>query len=275
MASNSALIKRFFSDLTPWEMSLIPYFYALPLMILALFFIDIPPIGPRFLPTLAWVLPMLMVAIVLHYRAIRMSPLSLTLPFLSFTPVFVLFTGGLILDETLSTPGIAGMLLVVAGGYVLNLDASRYGLLGPIKAIWKEPGSALMLVVALLFGLTSVGGKVLILDSSPMFAALSIFILYGLILSAILLKAGKASLKNLTRNPKLGALAGLIVFAEMVTHNMAMNLVAAAYMITIKRTAGIFSVIYGWLLFHETGIRYRLFGTAIMTAGAAVIALWG
>jgi drug/metabolite transporter (DMT)-like permease len=275
MASNSALIKRFFSDLTPWEMSLIPYLYALPLMIPALLFIDVPPIGPRFLPTLAWVLPMLMVAIVLHYRAIRMSPLSLTLPFLSFTPVFVLFTGGLILDETLSAPGIAGMLLVVAGGYVLNLDASRYGFLGPIKAIWREPGSALMLVVAFLFGLTSVGGKVMILDSSPMFTALTVFILYGLILSAILLKTGKASLKNLTRNPRLGALAGLIVFAEMVTHNMAMNLVAAAYMITIKRTAGIFSVIYGRLLFHETGIRYRLMGTAIMTAGAAVIALWG
>jgi drug/metabolite transporter (DMT)-like permease len=275
MASNSALMKRFFSDLTPWEMSLIPYFYALPLMILAVPFVGFPPIGPRFLPALAWVLPLLMVGIVLHYRAIRMSPLSLTLPFLSFTPVFVLFTGGLILDETLTPQGIVGMLLVVLGGYVLNLDAARYGFLGPIKAIWKEPGSALMLVVAFLYGLTSVGGKVMILDSSPMFTALTVFLLYSLILTAILLKTGKATLKNLTRNPKLGALTGLIVFAEMICHNMAMNMVAAAYMITIKRTAGIFSVIYGWLLFHETGIRYRLLGTAIMTAGAAVIALWG
>ncbi|WP_319585095.1 DMT family transporter [uncultured Pseudodesulfovibrio sp.] len=275
MASNAALMKRFFSDLSPWEMSIIPYFYALPLMVLALPVIGIPPIGPRFLSTLAWVLPLLMISIILHYRAIRMSPLSLTLPFLSFTPVFVLFTGGLILDETLTTQGIVGMLLVVLGGYVLNLDATRYGYLGPIKAIWKEPGSALMLVVAFIYGLTSVGGKVMILDSSPLFAAVTIFILYGLILTAILLLTGKASFKNITRNHQLGALAGLIVFAEMVCHNMAMSLVAAAYMITIKRTTGVFSVLYGWFLFHETGIRYRLLGTAIMTVGAAVIALWG
>ena len=275
MATNSAFIKRFFSDLSPWEMSLIPYFYGLPLFVAALLFIDIPPIGPGFMPSVAWVLPVLMIAIILYYRAIHISPLSLTLPFLSFTPIFVLLTGGLILDEKLTSTGMAGMLLVVAGGYVLNLDSAKYGLLGPIKAVWREPGSLLMLVVAVLFGLTSVGGKVIILNSSPQFAATVIFALYGVLLTLLLVATGKASLRNLTRRPLLGIVAGLIVFAEALCHNVAMTLTAAAYMITIKRMAGIFSVLYGWLLFHETGIRYRLMGTAIMTAGAAVIALWG
>lgn len=275
MASNSAFMKRFFSDLSAWEMSLIPYFYAMPLMALTIPFIGIPPIGPRFLPALAWVLPVLMVSIILHYRAIRMSPLSLTLPFLSFTPVFVLFTGDLILDETLSVPGVAGMLLVVVGGYVLNLDAARYGFLGPIRAIWKEPGSGLMLVVAFLYGLTSVGGKVMILDSSPMFTAIAVFTLYGLLLTLILIWTGKTSFRSLTQKPLLGTVAALIVFAEIVCHNLAMSMTAAAYMITIKRTTGIFSVLYGWLLFKERGIRFRLLGTVIMTVGAAVIALWG
>ena len=133
MASNAALMKRFFSDLSPWEMSLIPYVYALPLMVrrpcpLSAY----RPSVRVFSPTLAWVTATCSwSAIILHYRAIRMSPLSLTLPFLSFTPVFVLFTGGLILDETLTPQGIAGMLLVVLGGYVLNLDAARYGLPRP------------------------------------------------------------------------------------------------------------------------------------------------
>lgn len=275
MATNSAFIKRFFSDLSSWEMGLIPYFYGCPLFLATLAFIDIPSVGPGFLPSLAWVLPLLMIAITLHYRAIHLSPLSLTLPFLSFTPVFVLLTGGLILDETLKPQGVAGMLLVVVGGYVINLDSARYGFLGPIKAIWKEPGSAIMLLVAVLFGLTSVGGKVIILNSSPMFAAVVIFTLYGVLLTLILLATGKASFKNLIRRPLLGIVAGLIVFAEAVCHNTAMTLTSAAYMITIKRTAGIFSVLYGWLFFKERGIRFRFIGALIMTAGAAVIALWG
>lgn len=275
MASNSAYMKRFFSDVSPWEMSIIPFFYIIPLCATGMLFIDIPEIGPGFLPALVWVLPVLMVAIVLHFRAIHMSPLSLTLPFLSFTPVFVLFTGDIILDEKLSTFGVTGMLLVVAGGYVLNLDSARKDLFGPIKAIYQEPGSAIMLVVAALYGLSSVGGKVLILNSSPMFTGMVLFGLYGILLTTILVAIGKASFRVILRKPLLGMGTGLIVFAEIICHNLAMSMIAAAYMITIKRMAGIFSVFYGWILFKERGIRYRFAGTTIMTIGAAIIALYG
>jgi len=275
MASNSAWMKKFFSDVSPWEMCIIPFFYSAPLCGATLLFIDIPNIGPGFYPALSWVLPLTMVAIILHFRAIHMSPLSLTLPFLSFTPVFVLFTGDLILEEKLSSMGIGGMMLVVIGGYVLNLDSAKHGWLGPIKAIFKEPGSALMLIVAALYGVVSVGGKVMILNSSSLFAAMVLFGLFGVFLTIILVGVGKAKMSTITRKPLLGMGAGLIVFIEIICHNMAMSMVAAAYMITIKRMAGMFSVIYGWILFDERGIFYRVIGTAIMTAGAAFIALYG
>lgn len=275
MATNGAYMKRFFSDVSPWDMCIIPFFYATPLCLITLFFIEIPPIGPGFFPALSWVLPLTMVAIILHFRAIHMSPLSLTLPFLSFTPVFVLVTGDLILGETLNAMGTLGILLVVTGGYVLNLDSARNGPLGPIKAILKEPGSAIMLFVAALYALCSVGGKVLIINSSPMFGAMTLFGLYGPLLTAVLVGTGKASLKTILRKPLLGAGVGLCIFIEIVCHNIAISLIPAAYMITIKRLAGIFSVIYGWLLFNEKGIRYRLIGTAVMTIGAAFIVLLG
>ncbi len=275
MATNSAYMKRFFSDISPWEMCIIPFMYSMPMCGVGLLLIDTPEMGPGFYPALSWVLPLTMVAVILHFRAIHLSPLSLTLPFLSFTPVFVLFTGDLILDEKLSTMGIAGMLLVVVGGYVLNLDSTKYGVLGPIRAIIKEPGSIIMLIVAALYGFCSVGGKVLILNSSPMYAALLLFFLLGLLIPIVLISLGKASFKVVTAKPLLGLGTGLIVFTEIICHNLAMSMIAAAYMITIKRMAGIFSVFYGWWLFDESGIRYRFIGTGIMTLGAAFIALYG
>jgi len=275
MATNSAYMKRYFSDISPWDMCIIPFMYSMPMCGMGLLFIEKPEIGEGFYPAMSYVLPLTMVAIILHFRAIRISPLSLTLPFLSFTPVFVLFMGDLLLDEKLSSMGIVGMLLVVAGGYVINLDSAKHGVLGPIRATYREPGSALMLVVAALYAFGSVGGKVMIINSSPLYAALLLFFLLGILIPLVLIGVGKASLRTVTQRPLLGLGTGLIVFTEIICHNLAMSMIAAAYMITIKRMAGIFSVMYGWLLFGEVGIRYRFIGAVIMTAGAAFIALYG
>lgn len=275
MATTGAYMKRFFPDVTPWEMCIIPFFYSTPLCGATLLLIDIPTLGPGFFPALSWVLPLNMVAIILHFRAIHMSPLSLTLPFLSFTPVFVLITGDLILGESLSPLGTTGILLVVAGGYVINIDSAKHGFLGPIRAIFQEPGSVIMLFVAALYALCSVGGKVLILNSSPLFAAMVLFGLYGPLLTIVLVGVGKASFKTIIRKPLLGMGVGVFIFIEIVCHNIAISLVAAAYMITIKRMAGMFSVMYGWLWFNERNIRHRLIGTAVMTTGAAFIAIYG
>lgn len=251
-----------------------PFFIRNPFCLVGLFFVDIPPINDAFYLHLIWVVPMTMVALILHFRAIHVSPLSLTMPFLAFTPVFVIITGQLFLGETLDAMCIVGILLVVTGGYIINIDSARYGLLGPIRAIFNERGSAIMLLVAALYGLCAVGGKVLIVNSSPMFAAMFLFCLYGPLLALSLRTAGKASFKTLVARPGLGCIIGMLVFVEIICHNLAISMTAAAYMVAIKRMAGLFSVIYGWLLFKDRGIRYRIIGTLVMTSGATVIALW-
>ena len=275
MASNAAYLKKFFSDVSPWEMGVIPFFYASPLCLVALLVVDAPPLLEGFFPALAWVLPLSGIAFLLHFRAVHLSPLSLTMPFLGFTPVFVIVTGNLLLGESINTPGTIGILIVAAGGYVLNLGSAKYGLLGPIRAIFKEPGSALMLLVAALYGLTAVGGKVLILNSSPLFGPLLMFALVGPLFVIVLTGARKISLKTVTRRPILGLGAGVILFLEILCHNFAISMISAAYMVTIKRMAGIFSVLYGRFLFGERDILFRLIGTLTMTAGAAIIAFLG
>jgi drug/metabolite transporter (DMT)-like permease len=51
--------------------------------------------------------------------AIRDHPLSLTLPYLAFTPVFVIAVAWVLLGEEVSPLGAAGVGLVVAGGVAL------------------------------------------------------------------------------------------------------------------------------------------------------------
>ena len=113
-------------------------------------------------------LPLEVLAMLLYMRALRLCHLSLCVPFLAFTPVFLIFTGWLVLGERLNRWGVAGTLMIALGCYVLGLGADgrgKTGVLAPLKALAKEPGARLMLMVAAIYSLTAALYKSAILHS--------------------------------------------------------------------------------------------------------------
>jgi len=205
-------------------------------------------------------------------KAIRLSPLSLCIPFMALSPVFIIIIAFIFLDERPGPAGIAGIMMIAAGAYLLNASASRYGALGPIKAIAKEPGALLMTVVALIYSITSTLGKVAIEHSSPLFFGF----FYPLVLtSALTVYAGaRGKLKGVTSFPLRFLLIGLCTATMVMSHYMALSGTQVAYMISVKRTSLIFSVIYGKIVFNEERIRERLLGSVIMMAGVVLIVLF-
>lgn len=216
-------------------------------------------------------LPLETVAIYLYIRAIRVSPLSLTLPFLALTPAFLVVTGWVFLGESLGACGVSGILLVVAGSYVINLSHAGRDVFGPFRAIAREPGTRLMVLVAFLYSLTSVLGKVLIQHSSPTYFAVH----YALVMSVVLAPAGlrKTGRPRPGRRPTLVILSGVFYSVMILFHMLALNVANVAYMIALKRFAGVFGVIYGRLFFGEKGVAHRLAGSVIMVVGGVLILL--
>jgi uncharacterized membrane protein len=70
-------------------------------------------------------------------------------------------------------------------------------------------------------------------------------------------------------------LVGLVLALEVVSINTAYTLAIVPYVITIKRLAIFFSVLYGGLLLGERQLGGRIVGAMVMIAGAAMIALFG
>ncbi len=68
---------------------------------------------------------------------------------------------------------------------------------------------------------------------------------------------------------------GLAQTIMVLSHMWAINLITAAYMIAVKRTSLIFSVIYGKLIFKEKEITQRLAGASLMVLGVGLIVLAG
>jgi drug/metabolite transporter (DMT)-like permease len=220
---------------------------------------------------MAAALPLELLALYLYMKAIKVSPLSLTLPFLAFTPAFIIPTGRLLLGERLSPWGVVGIFLIVMGAYCLNLSHIRSGFFAPLKAIIKEPGSWMMLLVSFIYSITSVIGKLGILHSNPYFFGITYYTALTILIILFAPFVYDFHARNLIRSPLMGIILGLITGLEILSHVLAISLVQAAYMIAIKRTSVIFGVLYGAWLFKEEKIGERLFGAVIMIGGVFII----
>ena len=245
--------------------------YAVPFLALGLLFIDLPSLDSTFWLSLVLLLPLEITAIILYIKAIRLSPLSLSVPFMALSPVFIVFIAFFVLGELPTRVGVAGIVLIAAGAYMLNISASRYGPLGPLKAIRREPGSLMMVVVAFIYSITSVLGKVAVEHSSPVFFGFFYPFVLMIILTFIVWRKGRITF--LASRPLTFIPIGLCTAVMVVSHFIGISLTQVAYLISVKRTSLIFSVLYGALIFKEINIRERLLGSTLMVAGVALIVL--
>jgi len=248
-----------------------PVIFLTPLLL----YPDWPHLDYIFWTTLFILLPLETTALVLYMEALKVSPLSLTVPFLAFTPAFMIISGALVLGEHLGIWGIVGIILVVAGSYSLNLDKAKHGLFAPFLSIFNEKGSRLMIMVAFLYSITSVLGKLAIQHSSPTFFASFYFIIHGIFSSAVLATFFKCNpLAIVKQCPKGVLLVGLSQSLMVITHMWAISLAPAAYMIAVKRLSVLFSVIIGIVFFQEKGLSFRLSGASLMVIGVFFIVLF-
>jgi drug/metabolite transporter (DMT)-like permease len=274
LATVDALTKKFFSDLSPYEMGVIRLIYTLPWFLCSFLFIPFASPDKTYFIAIASAAPLEICAIYCYMKAIKLSPLSVTLPFLAFTPAFIILTGRIFLGEKLNSMGIAGIILIVTGSYCLNISSITGGLFAPVRAIFKVPGSRLMLLVSLLYSITSVIGKIGVLHSNPYFFGSTYSIALAFMMAALTPFMPGITVTRLTRLPVKGMAIGAIYAITIFSHMLAISQVAAAYMVSVKRTSLLFGILYGAWWFKEKRISERLFGAVIMLAGVFLIGFY-
>lgn len=281
VATTDALTKkalRFHSEyLVAWAVMAVGAVIFLVLLI----FIPKPELDRDFYIAFGCALPLEIAAVILYAKALKVSPLSLTLPFLSLTPVFLLVTPFFILGETIKPLGIAGILAITSGAYLLNIGRLKDGIFEPFQAIRRERGSLLMIVVAAIYSLTASLGKRAIEHSSPAFFTATYVVVLSVLLAPFAFfsyqqryynKGKTFSLLHLFRQ---AFLPGVLFVIGSLAHSWAVRLTEVAYMISIKRLSLLIGVVYGWMFFKEKGIRERLLGAALMLVGFIIIVLFG
>lgn len=296
-ALDATLLRRFAGDLPPARMVAYPVFWSLPPFLALLAWRGVPDLPAAFwLATLAAV-PVNMAGHLLTAWAVSLSPVSRTVPYLCFSPAFVVLNEYLLLGAVPRPAGVAGVLLVVAGSWVLNVGGSAVGgdngfiarVLRPFRALAQERGSRVMLGVALLWSVGSVLNRQMVLHAAPAVAGGVFFAIYGPAMLAALMLFGGVRPRMLFDRPWRGAAMGAVLFLASCEHFTAMSLTTAANMIAVKRLDGVFAVLFdrgaealrttgqGTAVHPDNALRSardgRLPGAALMAAGAALVVL--
>lgn len=275
LATSDALTKKALSLHNEYLIAWLRLLLALPLLLISMLFVPIPDLDRYFYIAFLTALPLEVAAIIFYIKALKASPLSLTLPFLSLTPVFLIVIPYIILGEAVSLSGVFGILLIAVGSYMLNLKEIRKGVFEPFVAIKKEKGSIYMIIVALLFSFTASLGKMAIEHSSPVFFGATFFFAVTVVFTPIAIYKGRNEVRLIFRNGaiKSSIFPGIFYAAMILSQMIAMSMTKVAYMISVKRLSLLIGVLYGYFLFKETGIRERLFGAILMLTGFVLIGI--
>jgi len=283
------VVKKYVHSLDPRLLTAIGFILGTGILLSVSAVQGFPPIGPEYWTAVIVSAALNVIGLTLIYAALSSSDLSLSMPMLSFTPAFLIVTSFILLGEVPSLFGIAGIMIIVSGSYVLNISSEHENFLDPIRSMVKSRASWYMLIVAFLFAASINYDKIGMLNSDPVFGMtftlLFIGISFAIIWAAVTISAkdqspvhGIAMKMTLSDRFKPYIVPSIIVafFAsvECVSINIAYTLQIVPYVIALKRLAIIIMVLYGTIVCRESGLVARFIGATMMVGGAVVIILF-
>lgn len=269
-----ALRKRLSRDVAPVYLGLLLPLAQAPL--LALWAASREPLGlpAACLVPLAGSALLNALALVLFLQALRLSPMSLTIPLLSFTPVISTTLAWIFRGQAPGAAQYAGAALVVLGAVVLGWSGGAWkGLVATVR----EPGVRRMVLVALLWSCTSVLDQTAVAKGAGAWYAPAVTAAVALLLLAWALLRGQGrpflqAVRPLAAHPLLVGTAVVIGAAALAVQIEAFRWAPIGFIEVVKRGTGMTSaVLLGWFAFDEPLDRRKGLAVLLLTLGVALV----
>ncbi len=241
------------------------------IFLIPIFFFGVPEIKPMFFVGLIVSGTLNIAALIFFMKSIKSGDLSKTVPLTTLSPLLLLITSPLIVGEFPSFWGILGMISIVTGAYLLNFRKGETDYLAPFKSIVKEKGPRYMLIVVLIWAISANFDKIAVINSSPMFYSFAVQSYIGVLMLFFVIPRYRETPETFRHNLK--ALIGVGFFSTLtiICHMIALSLTIVPYVISIKRTNSILSVLFGKIFFNEGQLKERLVAATLMFIGVLLI----
>lgn len=209
-------------------------------------------------------------------QAMRLSPMSLTIPLLSFTPVGTTLIGWLLRNQAPTYPQLGGVALVVAGAFTLGMRSGQWP---GLRAYGRDPGVRRMAIAAVIWSLTAVIDQVALERGAGYWYAPAITAGVGLLLGIILLLRGQGPAlreagATLCKHPTLVFTAVLIGSAALAVQLESLRVAPVGFIETVKRGIGMTgAIVFGRLVFKEPIGAPKIIAVILLTLGVGLVVM--
>jgi len=202
------------------------------------------------------------------------TDVSLAYP-LTTGPLYIPLWAYLFLDERLSLLGMAGILVVFLGAYILQMrELSWAGFSFPLRNI-RLPGVLLAISAGVFYSAGAIVDKrgVTVADVFVYTYSLDIALFLFLLSNALLTNSRSRFLEEIRTHWPRGIAAGFILFLSFTTYRLGLQMSKVSYASSVRQVSAMAGVMGGILLFQERFGRIRIFGAVLIAAGVACIKL--
>lgn len=267
--------KKILKEVSPSVLTWCTLLLATP--IIAIFAIKegIPSLNMMFLVGVVGSVIFYTVSTIIQFRAMKVADLSAIYPLVVLGPILTLIVAFLPpLNEKPSFIAIIGVLVTLFGTYVLNVSNAKEGLLKPIKLLFENKASALMIMSVFLGSVVIVFDKLAINNTVPKnttFVLLveNIFVIVGLL--PILYFKNKNFVQQIFDNKKLFIILGILNALSTILAFSAVGGGSVGIVSTIMKAQLLFVLLFSFIFFKDRPKFETVIGSLIMIFGVILI----
>lgn len=269
--------KRILAREHAMEFSAALAFFNLILSIPFFLFIDYSRLQIIPLVYLFFLMIMIAAAFLLVAKSIRHMEVSTVVPFLVLAPIVTTVLAFIFLNEVLSPFQLLGILLILAGAYILELHRG-HSFLDPFKIIIESKYVHFVILGVTLYGVSAFFDRVILFkyDFQPIayMTFAHIFLAFHFFVMISIFHDGSRGLRNGLK--KFGwILLPISIFTIVYRLALleALKIEYAGLVVSTQKLSAFFTVIIGGRLFREKDILRKAIASLIMLAGILLIVL--
>lgn len=210
-------------------------------------------------------------------KGVRHTEISVSSPLFMLSPGITALLAFLLLGESLKPLQIFGILLLVAGGYVLEMKRGQ-SIRSNLKEITGAKYIHYIFIALLIFGTTAIFDRLVLgyyrLDPKTYLALIQICIAINFIIMMQIFHGGLKDIWSGIRSYGLSVLViALMAVAYRFAQSTATSMAYVGLVISIKRTSSFFSTLIGGEMFKEENLGQKAAACLVMLLGLIMLVI--